>query len=184
MADIFRLFQAFVAPAIFVSAEGLILLSLNVRLMGMVTRLRAYLHSKHAAAKEGRIDESEAYGSQIASIEGRAEMIRRAFVLTVYSLLGTITACLLLGLGLYWRYAQVMAAIFFVIAMGALLAGMSYYAREVSVALSSVRQEAADSRFMDLSIHLVAERGEPLDLAHELPVRPRQAARRGDSLAH
>ena len=103
MADISRLFQAFVAPAIFVSAEGLLLLSLNVRLMGMVSRLRAYLHNKHLAAKEGRIEESEAYASQIASIEHRAEMIRRAFLFTVYSLLGTIATCLLLGLGLYWQ---------------------------------------------------------------------------------
>ena len=151
MADISRLFQAFVAPAIFVSAEGLLLLSLNVRLMGMVSRLRAYLHNKHLAAKEGRIEESEAYASQIASIEHRAEMIRRAFLFTVYSLLGTVATCLLLGLGLYWRYAQAMAALLFVVSMSALLAGMAYYAREVSVALSSVRQEAADSRFMDLS---------------------------------
>lgn len=78
-------------------------------------------------------------------------MIRRAFLFTVYSLLGTVTTCLLLGLGLYWRYAQAMAALLFVASMSALLAGMAYYAREVSVALSSVRQEAADSRFMDLS---------------------------------
>ncbi len=139
MADISRLFQAFVAPAIFVSAEGLLLLSLNVRL------------NKHLAAREGRIEESEAYASQIASIEHRAEMIRRAFLFTVYSLLGTVTTCLLLGLGLHWRYAQAMAALLFVASMSALLAGMAYYAREVSVALSSVRQEAADSRFMDLS---------------------------------
>ncbi len=139
MADISRLFQAFVAPAIFVSAEGLLLLSLNVRL------------NKHLAAREGRIEESEAYASQIASIEHRAEMIRRAFLFTVYSLLGTVTTCLLLGLGLHWRYAQAMAALLFEASMSALLAGMAYYAREVSVALSSVRQEAADSRFMDLS---------------------------------
>jgi Protein of unknown function (DUF2721) len=150
MTDIFRLFQAFVAPAIFVSAEGLLLLSLNVRLMGMVSRLRAYLHNEHLAARDGRIDESEAYASQIASIEHRAEMIRRAFVSTVYSVLGTITTCLLLGLGLYWQYAQLMSALLFVISMIALLAGMTHYVREVSVALSSVREEAADSRFMDL----------------------------------
>jgi hypothetical protein len=95
MTDISRLFQAFVAPAIFVSAEGLLPLSLNVGLMGMVSRLGSYLHNKHLAARDGRIDESEAYASQIASIEHRAEMIRRAFVSTVYSLLGTITTCLL-----------------------------------------------------------------------------------------
>jgi hypothetical protein len=82
MNDIPRLFQAFVAPAIFVSAEGLLLLSLNVRLMGIVSRLRAYLQNKHTAAKEGHIAKSEAYASQIASIERRAEMIRKAFMWT------------------------------------------------------------------------------------------------------
>jgi hypothetical protein len=150
MNDIQRLFQAFLAPAIFVSAEGLLLLSLNVRLMGIVSRLRTYLRNKHTAAKQGYIAESEAYASQIASIEQRAEMIRRAFVSTLYSLLGIITTCLLLGLGLYWESAQVMAAVLFVISMIALLAGVIHYVCEVRVALTSVHEEAADSRFMDL----------------------------------
>jgi hypothetical protein len=150
MRDIHQLFQAFVAPAIFVSAEGLLLLSLNVRLMGIVSRLRSYLHKKHDAAQQGRIAESEAYASQIASIEARAEMIRRGFVLTLYGLIGTIAACLLLGAGLYWSWAEAAAAIVFVLAILILLSGMVYYAREVRVALRSVREEAEDSRFMDL----------------------------------
>lgn len=61
MNDIARLFQAFVAPAIFVSAEALLLLSLNVRLMGIVSRLRAYLQNKHTALKEGHTAKAEAY---------------------------------------------------------------------------------------------------------------------------
>ena len=150
MNDVHLLFQAFVAPAIFVSAEGLLLLSLNVRLMGIVSRLRSYLHEKHDAAKEGRLAESEAYAFQIASIERRAETIRRAFVLTLYALIGTIATCLLLGAGLYWNWAQMAAALVFVISVLLLLAGMVCYAREVRVALSSVREEAADFRFMDL----------------------------------
>jgi hypothetical protein len=150
MNDIHQLFQAFVAPAIFVSAEGLLLLSLNVRLMGIVSRLRSYLHEKHNAARQGRLNESEAYACQIASIEKRAEMIRRAFVLTLYCLIGTIAACLLLGAGLYWQWAEAAAAIVFVLSILSLLAGTIYYAREVQVALSSAREEAADSRFMDL----------------------------------
>jgi hypothetical protein len=153
MNDVHLLFQAFVAPAIFVSAEGLLLLSLNVRLMGIVSRLRSYLHEKHNAARDGRIAESEAYASQIASIQRRAEIVRCAFVLTPYGLIGTIAACLLLGAGLYWQWAQTLAAIVFVFSILLLLAGMTYYAREVGVALSSVRQEAADSRFMDLGGH-------------------------------
>ena len=150
MKDIHLLFQAFVAPAIFVSAEGLLLLSLNVRLMGIVSRLRSYLHKRHDAVKQGRLVEAEAYSSQIASLEKRAEMIRRAFVLTLYCLIGTIAACLLLGAGLYWQWAEGAAAIVFVVSILGLLGGMVYYAREVQVALSSVREEAADSRFMDL----------------------------------
>lgn len=150
MNDIHQLFQAFVAPAIFVSAEGLLLLSLNVRLMGIVGRLRSYLHEKHHAVRQGRTIEAEAYASQIASIERRAEMIRRAFVLTLYCLIGTIAACLLLGAGLYWQWAEAAAAMVFVISILSLLGGMIYYAREVQVALSSVRDEAVDSRFMDL----------------------------------
>jgi len=150
MNDIPRLFQEFVGPAISVSATALLLLSLNVRLMGMVSRLRQYLHSKYDAAKAGRQAEAEAYASQIASIEARAEMIRKAFVLTLVCLAGTIAACLLLGLGLYWQSAQILAAIVFVISIISLLGGTIYYLREVRVALSSVRDEAADSRFMDI----------------------------------
>lgn len=151
MNDIPRLFLAFVAPAIFVSAEALLLLSLNTRLIGIVTRLRAYLKNQHTAAKQGRIAESDAYAAQIASIERRAELIRKAFMWTLYPLLGTIATCLLLGLGLYWQIAQVMATILFVISMIGLLTGMIYYVREVSMALSSVREEVTDSRFMDLN---------------------------------
>lgn len=150
MNTIAQLFAAFVAPAIFVSAEGLLLLSLNVRLMGIVARLRAYLHDQHAAAKAGRILEAEAYATQIASIQRRAEMIRKAFVATLYSLLGTVATCLLLGLGLYWAPARPVAAMVFVASMGALLAGTVHYIREVRVALSSVREEVADLRFMEL----------------------------------
>ena len=151
MSDIPRLFQAFVGPAIFVSASALFVLSLNVRLMGMVSRLRQYLHLKYTAAKQGRLAEAKAYGAQIASIEKRAELIRVAFLLTLICLVGTVLTCLLLGLGLYWRLAELLAAIVFVLSLLSLLAGTIYYLREVSVALSSVRDEAADSRFMDLT---------------------------------
>ena len=54
MTDIARLFQAFLASAIFVSATALLILSINVRLMGIVSRLRQYVHAKHDAAKNDR----------------------------------------------------------------------------------------------------------------------------------
>jgi hypothetical protein len=51
---------------------------------------------------------------------------------------------------LYWADAAIAAAIVFVVGLICLLAGTLYYIREVMVALSSVRQEATDLRFMDL----------------------------------
>lgn len=150
MLDIARLFQAFLAPAIFVSATSLLILSINVRLMGIVSRLRQYVHRKHDAAKNDRVQEAEAYTAQIQAIEQRAEMIRRSFLLVLISLAGTIASCLLLGVGLYWKDAALVAAVLFVLALICLLAGTCYYIREVTVALSSVHNEARDSRFMDL----------------------------------
>ena len=152
MPDIIRLFQAFLAPALFVSATALLILSINVRLMGIVSRLRQYVHAKHDAAKNDRVQEAEAYTEQINSIEQRAEIIRRCFMLVLISLAGAIAACLLLGLGVYWNQAAVAAVVVFVMSLICLLAGTIYYIREVTVALSSVHQEARDSRFMDLGV--------------------------------
>lgn len=162
MIDIARLFQAFLAPAIFVSATALLILSINVRLMGIVSRLRQYVHAKHDAAKNNRVHEAEAYTAQIGAIEQRAEMIRRCFLLVLISLAGTITSCLLLGFGLYWEQAAVAAVGVFVLAMVCLLAGTFYYIQEVIVALSSVHNEARDSRFMDL--------GAPPEIRHHNPL--------------
>ena len=126
MNDVSRLFQAFVAPAIFVSATALLVLSINVRLMGMVSRLRQYIHARHDAARHNRPAEAEAYSAQIASIQRRAEMIRRGFLLTLLALAGSILSCLLLGFGLYWPDAAVGATVLFVTAMICLLLGTIY----------------------------------------------------------
>lgn len=162
MSEIARLFQAFLAPALFVSASSLLLLSINVRLMGMVSRLRQYVHAKHDAARDGRVQEAEAYTEQITLIEQRAEIMRRCFLIVLVSLAATIASCLLLGLGIYWLEAAVAAVIVFVLALICLFIGTIYYIREVRVALSSVRQEARDARFMDLGAHPEIRGRDPL----------------------
>jgi FtsH-binding integral membrane protein len=150
MNDISRLFQAFVAPAIFFSATALFILSINVRLMGIVSRLRQYVRARNEAIRNGHTAEADACTTQIQSMEQRAEMIRRTFLLSLIALVGTLLSCLLLGMGLYWKPASLAAAAVFVAAMIALLSGVLYYIREVTVALSSVRQEAEDERFAHL----------------------------------
>lgn len=150
MADVPRLFQAFVAPAIFVTAGGLLLLSLNVRLMGMVTRLRQFQRERHIAVSAGHEPEAEALSDQINSIDDRAELVRKSILLVLLSLAGTIVSCLLLGLGLYWASAHVLAVGVFVAAILCMLVGVLFYLAEILVALSSVRDEAKYFRFMDL----------------------------------
>ncbi len=162
MNDIGRLFQAFLAPAIFVSATALLILSINVRLMGIVSRLRQFVHARHDAAKSGRAQEAEAYTAQIESIERRADTIRHCFLLALIALAGTIASCLLLGLGLYLKDAAFAAVVVFVLALICLLAATIYYAREVRIALSSVQEEARDLRFMDLGTHRVHEHRDSL----------------------
>ncbi len=149
MFDIARLFQAFVAPAIFVSAAALLLLSLNVRLMGIVSRLRDFQHRRHHATQAGHTDEADAFTLQIQSIDQRAELIRKAMLLVLISLLGTILSCLLLGFGLYWRAAQDIAVGVFVASILCMLAGTAYYSAEIRIALSSVREEAKYYHLMD-----------------------------------
>lgn len=163
MTDVGPVFQAFVAPAIFVSAGALFLLSLNVRLMGMVARLRQFQRERHVAAGAGRQQEAEALADQIASIESRAERIRKSMLLVLLSLAGTIVSCLLLGLGLYWPNAQVLAVAVFVAAILAMLAGTLYYLAEIMVALSSVRDEAKYFHFMDLGRYRTSDEREPVE---------------------
>jgi len=152
MNDLSRLFQAFLAPAILVSATSLLILSINVRLMGIVSRLRQFVHAKYDASKNGRLQEAEAYTAQISSIEKRAEIIQRSFLFVLVALAATLASCLLLGLGLYITKAALAAVVVFVAALICLLIGTFYYIREVTAALSSVREEARDLRFMDLEI--------------------------------
>ncbi len=146
-----RLFQALVAPAIFVSAAALLLLSLNVRLMGMVSRLRQFQRDKHIATTSGRLQEAQAYADQISSIESRAEKIRKAFLFTLLSLASTICACLLLGLAVYWGNAGILAAFVFVAAVVFLLLGTVFYIAEITAALTSVREEAKYFHLIDLT---------------------------------
>jgi len=69
---------------------------------------------------------------------------------------------LLFGLGIYSLNAAIAAVILFVLGLICLLIGTVYYIREVTVALSSVRQEACDERFMDLGAHGEIRTGESI----------------------
>lgn len=136
-----ELFQAFVAPAIFISAAGLFVLSINTRLMGMVSRLRVFRKEKHTLAMAGKKQEVLALQSQIESIEFRAEKIKNAFFYMLLGTIGIMMTCLLLGLGLYESDILVVSVILFVLSVLSMLVGMIYYISEVTIALTSVKEE-------------------------------------------
>ncbi len=136
-----ELFQAFVAPAIFISATGLLILSINTRLMGIVTRLRAFHREKHLAALAGKKQEALVLQAQIDSIQHRAGKVKNAFFYTLLGGIGTMITCLMLGLSLYAPQALVIAVLIFVLSLLSMLVGMIFYISEVAIGLSSEREE-------------------------------------------
>jgi hypothetical protein len=119
--------------------------------MGIVNRLRDFQHRRHHANQAGHDKEAEGFSVQVRSIDARAELIRKAMLLTLLSLAGVTVCCLLLGLALYWEFARVLAVATFVASILCMLAGTGHYIAEIKVALSSVRDEAKYYHLMDSS---------------------------------
>lgn len=136
-----ELFQAFVAPAIFISAAGLLILSINTRLMGIVTRLRGFHKERHLAAIAGKKQEVLVLQAQIKSIEFRATKIKNAFFSTLLGIIGIMVTCLVLGLTLYVPEASIIAVLLFVLSVLSMLTGMLFYISEVAIGLSSEEEE-------------------------------------------
>ena len=136
-----EIFQAFVAPAIFISAASLLVLSINTRLMGIVTRLRIFHKEKHLAIAEGKKKEALVLQSQIESIQYRALKIKNAFFCILLGITGTMVTCLIIGLALYIEQALVVGVLVFVVSILLMLVGLIFYISEVSISLSSEKEE-------------------------------------------
>lgn len=163
MTDL-ELFQAFVSPAIFISAAGLLVLSINSRLMAIVARLRSYHKEKHAAIAAGNRQEARVLQSQIESIGHRAGKIKNAFFYTLLGIIGIMLTCLMLGLSLYWSQAKIVAVLVFVASVLAMLVGMVYYASEVAIALGSEQEEEKLYELIDGEVLDSHERRETSDM--------------------
>lgn len=158
-----ELFQAFVAPAIFISAAGLLILSINVRLMGIVTRLRSFHKEKHLATVAGRKQEVLILQSQIKSIEYRAVKIKNAFFCMLLGIIGTMITCLVLGLTLYVAQAFVVAMLIFVFSVLSMVVGMFFYISEVSIGLSSEKEEEQLYELIDIMTESMDEKSTSSD---------------------
>lgn len=136
-----QLVSALLSPVIFISAAGLLILSINVRLMGIVSRLRSFHWECHQKERAGAHAEAEAIERQIQTISGRAILVRNAFFWVLASIFLTLVTCLLLGLAVVVPAAYAVAAPFFVLGFLAMLTGVGYYIWEVTRALAAVQDE-------------------------------------------
>jgi hypothetical protein len=144
--------SALLSPVIFISAAGLLVLSINVRLMGIVSRLRSFHWECHQKERSGAQAEARALELQIQAIEERAVLVRNAFFWVMASIFLTLVTCLLLGLGVLVPAASVVAIPFFALGFVAMLAGVGYYIAEVIRALAAVQDERRVLALLDLKI--------------------------------
>ena len=110
--NIVSVIQAMLAPAIMVSACGLLLLSINNKYSMVVTRIRSldeeirrYKHNQHSKALEA--DEQERLNSlfhQIGKLSRRVWLIRNAVVSYYIAVALFITTCLVIGLEYAMEY--------------------------------------------------------------------------------
>lgn len=147
-----QLVSALLSPVIFISAAGLLVLSINVRLMGIVSRLRSFHWECHKKEQAGAHDEALALEVQIGTITQRAVLVRNAFFWVLASILLTLVTCLLLGLAVVVPRAHAVAIAFFVLAFLAMLTGVGYYIREMTKALAAVQDEQRLLASLDLRV--------------------------------
>lgn len=147
-----QLVSALLAPVIFISAAGLLLLSINVRLMGIVSRLRSFHWECHQKERAGAQAEAQTLELQIQTITQRAVLVRNAFFWVLASIFLTLVTCLLLGLAVVVPPAYAVAITFFVLGFAAMLTGVGYYIREVTKALAAVLEERRVLALLDRKV--------------------------------
>lgn len=147
-----QLVSALLSPVIFISAAGLLVLSINVRLMGIVSRLRSFHWECHQKERSGAHAEAQALELQVQTITQRAVLVRNAFFWVLASIFLTLVTCLLLGLAVMVPAAYAVAIPFFVLGFVAMLTGVGYYICEVIKALAAVEDERRVLALLDLKV--------------------------------
>ncbi len=147
-----QLVSALLSPVIFISAGGLLVLSINVRLMGIVSRLRSFHWECHQKERSGAHAEARALELQIQTIMRRAVLVPNAFLWILAAIFLALVSCLLLGLAVLVPAAYAVAIPFFVLGFVAMLAGVGYYMCEVTRTLAAVQDERRLLSLLDLKV--------------------------------
>lgn len=118
--------QAMTTPAVFVSAGGLLLLSLNTRLSSVFSRVRGLQQLE---------DEAETR-SLLKALAQRARWLRNAFVAVLVG--SCLVASLLLAVGAFWHAASIAGFVILLIGVLSLLTSVGFYLVEVLLELPSL----------------------------------------------
>lgn len=134
--DALPFLQAMTAPAVFFSGRGLVLLSLNARMLAIFSRVRS-LHEQ---------EESEATAHLLAALNLRARRIRDAFVAALLGTAACLASCPQMALGVFWPPASWSGLVTLTLGVLALLTGIGFYLLEVLVAVPSLELHRSQER--------------------------------------
>jgi hypothetical protein len=133
-----KLFQAFVSPTIFISATGLLILTLNTRLISIVSRIRTF--NKELRDLTDNSQEIILIESQLNQTTLRAKLIRFSLLFILMGIIGIMMTCLFLGLNLYVNmYYESIS--FFVISILFVICGLCCFMAELIICLQPIQEE-------------------------------------------
>jgi hypothetical protein len=142
LSQIIPVLQLATGPVILISGVGLLLLSLTNRLGRLIDRSRL-LHRERLAAPDA--SRRASIEGQLAIIDRRAGMLRRAITLTGTTVLLVSVLILVLFLSALLKLELATLIVFlFALAIVALIGGMVEFLREITVSLDAVRLETRD----------------------------------------
>ncbi len=131
-----QLIQTMIAPAVMVSACGLILLTLTGRLGRIVDRIRGLEEELRGRPQATRADSIR---QQVVSLRERARLARGATVLLILAVACFVLTSLLLGGTMIWpNLPGELALVTFLLGMAGILCALGAFLLEVRISLRAM----------------------------------------------
>jgi Protein of unknown function (DUF2721) len=126
--DPLHVIQAMSTPAIFFSGGGLLLLSLNARLIAIFNRVRHLHEHEETAQIRGLVE----------ALHRRARLIRNAFAATLVGVICALASSFQLALGSVWPVFSRGGVVILGLGLLALGVGAGFFLAEVNAAVPSL----------------------------------------------
>ena len=135
------LFQMFVSPAIFISSGGLLMLTMNTRLLGIVSKIRLFNKELQNAIRINDTNEIILLENQIQQDLHRANKIRKALICCVLGSFGNILSCLFIGFHIYLSILFYIAVYLFVVSLIMLMISLMFFFNELLISLHPIKED-------------------------------------------